>query len=101
MYRTYTEAGIIGQSERLSQGFRLRFTDVDVALHVMHDPERLDIQGTEFEIPHCGNCQDGVTWNIGIGSNVVGVVKLKFRSYTYWREFLAANEIHTRVGMWR
>ena len=63
--------------------------------------EELDIQGTRLPVPHCGDCEDGVTWNIGISATAVGVVKLKFRSFSYWKGFVAINEVHTRQGMWR
>lgn len=64
--------------------------------------ETLDIQGERVLVPHCGDDQDGVSWSVGITSNAnVAIVKLKFRSYSYYQAFLAANEVHTRQGMWR
>lgn len=63
--------------------------------------ERLDIQGNIIPIPHCGEHQDGVVWAMGISQTAVTIIKLKFRSYSYWQEFMAANEVHTRAGMWR
>lgn len=63
--------------------------------------EELDIQGSILPIPHCGDCMDGVTWSVGMSAAAVGIVKLKFRSFSYWKGFLQVNEVHTRKGMWR
>lgn len=63
--------------------------------------EQLDIQGNLINIPHCGDHQEGVTWSVSITGANVATVKLKFRSWAYWQKFLAANEVHTRQGMWR
>lgn len=63
--------------------------------------EQLDIQGEIIVVPHCGDHQDGVTWAVGISSTAVAMVKFKFRSFAYWKKFIAANEVHTRQGMWR
>lgn len=63
--------------------------------------EMLDIQGTTIPLGYCGAHQDGVSWEMALSSTAVTLVKLKFRSFAYWQRFHAANEVHTRAGMWR
>ena len=63
--------------------------------------ERVDVQGTEVVLPHCGEHEGGAVWSLGVSESAVTMVKFRFRSFDFWNEFLEKNAIHTRAGLWR
>lgn len=63
--------------------------------------EKLDIQGTIIEISHCGNHPNGIVWNVGLVSEAIPMVNLKFHSFDYWKLVRQSNWQHVRAGMWR
>lgn len=63
--------------------------------------DRLDVQGTIVEIPHCGEHPGGVVWSVGLVTEAVPTVTFRFRSFDFWRTVRQLNWAHVRSGMWR
>ncbi len=63
--------------------------------------QTIDVQGTRIVLPHCGDHENGVEWDLALGSDATTMVTFKFRNYDAWLAMSEANSQHLRGGMWR
>ena len=63
--------------------------------------ETLAVQNTQIVVAHCGNCSNGVTWDLAMGSDATTMVTFKFRSFDFYNALRDNNAGHLREGMWR